>query len=386
MTATPTQTKRARRLPAKFDAPVVQAQILEWVGNGKPLREFCRLPGSPNWRTVYRWRQDDPGFAVRLKVARDSGYDAIAEHALAMADEQPPKVDGRIDPGYVQWKKLQVWTRLQLLAKWSPKKYGEQLAIGGIEDAPPIRLTREERVVRIEALFASVRQPQLPAPSEKDDAALPAQRPQRSDNGARKRVEVAVERDFLDVVPRAWVREAQRRSALLPHQLPPVESIGVAIGRRGTVVVAARHGATWIADLAVADQGRKAVALVCATLTDQAPVVHVEASSRAGVDLCRAMGELGLHVVRVDEERSALAERLRAALDPVRIGAALALPLDTRLLDGADTSFVAAICLALIDTPRRAQLPPMVSGEDADRARQRVHYDVDPTDLGDLLG
>lgn len=41
----------------------------------------------------------------------------------------------RVDPGAVQWHRLQVDTRLKLLACWNPKKYGSKVGIehaGGI--------------------------------------------------------------------------------------------------------------------------------------------------------------------------------------------------------------------------------------------------------------
>ena len=63
------------------------------------------------------------------------GTDALAEQALALIDAEPARVEGRIDPGHVQWRRAQVDTRLKLLACWNPKKYGAktQTTIGNKE-------------------------------------------------------------------------------------------------------------------------------------------------------------------------------------------------------------------------------------------------------------
>ena len=54
-------------------------------------------------------------------------------------------------------RKLQVETRLKLLAKWDPKRYGEKLALGGADDLPPIKtMTDEQLAARVAALQRKV--------------------------------------------------------------------------------------------------------------------------------------------------------------------------------------------------------------------------------------
>lgn len=91
----------------------------------------------PAWRTVYDWRDADPEFAARIARARDSGFDAIAEEALEIADT--PQEGIRVESDASGFKtvredmlghrKLRVETRLKLLAKWSPKRYGERVDV-----------------------------------------------------------------------------------------------------------------------------------------------------------------------------------------------------------------------------------------------------------------
>ena len=81
----------------------------------------------PSWTKVYDWMIKDEQFSERIAQARARGHDAIAETALEIADEPPPSdATGKSDAGYVAWQKNRIWTRMQLLAKWSPKKYGER--------------------------------------------------------------------------------------------------------------------------------------------------------------------------------------------------------------------------------------------------------------------
>ncbi|NYT45129.1 hypothetical protein H0A64_09875 [Alcaligenaceae bacterium] len=86
----------------------------------------------PSWRTVYAWiAKDVDGLAARIAQARELGHDAIAEQCLDIADdEQHDWVNTRkgvlTNDVAIGRAKLQIHTRLQLLAKWNPKKYGEK--------------------------------------------------------------------------------------------------------------------------------------------------------------------------------------------------------------------------------------------------------------------
>lgn len=109
--------------------------IIEWIAEGKPLREFCRQEGRPAFRTVYDWLENDADFSARFTRAREIGADAIAQEALAIADTPiegvRTEIGGKDGPKEVRedmlgHRKLQVETRLKLLAKWFPQKYGDK--------------------------------------------------------------------------------------------------------------------------------------------------------------------------------------------------------------------------------------------------------------------
>lgn len=131
--------------------------ICAQIADGTPLRVICRQGGMPKWRTVYDWLNADPEFAARMERARLLGYDAIAEEALEIADtqqmgERVEKEKGRIvkivQEDMLGHRKLQIETRLKLLAKWHPKKYGEKLTAEHVgADGGAIQFERIERVI-----------------------------------------------------------------------------------------------------------------------------------------------------------------------------------------------------------------------------------------------
>lgn len=137
--------------------------ICAQIAEGVPLRVICRQPGMPKWRTVYDWINTDPEFAESMERARLLGYDAIAEEALEIADthqvgERIEKEKGKIvkvvQEDMLGHRKLQIETRLKLLAKWHPKKYGEKLTqeLTG-PNGGPIQITdmTDEELARIAA-------------------------------------------------------------------------------------------------------------------------------------------------------------------------------------------------------------------------------------------
>ena len=121
------------------------AEIVERLAQGVPLAEICRADDMPGVQTVSDWMSADPEFSVRIARARDIGYDRIAVDALRIADTpiqgiiEVEEADGSVKltkKDAIEHRRLQVDTRLKLLAKWCPKRYGERLQHSGDPDAP----------------------------------------------------------------------------------------------------------------------------------------------------------------------------------------------------------------------------------------------------------
>ena len=104
----------------------LEAQMLaDYVSGGMPLAQACRTL-DVNLMTTYDRMSKWPAFAEMMNKARDAGYDMIAVDCLQIADD---KSRDATDREFVQRSKLRVETRLKLLAKWHPKKYGEKIEI-----------------------------------------------------------------------------------------------------------------------------------------------------------------------------------------------------------------------------------------------------------------
>lgn len=109
-----------------YDAAKHKDEICEWISEGKTLRDYCRQDGKPKYVVIYDWLRDDSDFAERYARAREAGHDVIADEIITIVDQHPPPTaQGSTDSGYVTWQKNRAWTRLQLLAKWNPSRYGE---------------------------------------------------------------------------------------------------------------------------------------------------------------------------------------------------------------------------------------------------------------------
>lgn len=137
-------------------------EICARLADGEPLRQICRDQHMPSWRTVYRWMDARDEFATRIARARELGFDAIAESCLEIADDatndwmektdrEGNAIGWQVNGDHVQRSKLRIETRMKLLAKWSPKKYGEKLQqeIGG-KDGGPIQMVGRIELVSMD--------------------------------------------------------------------------------------------------------------------------------------------------------------------------------------------------------------------------------------------
>lgn len=150
-------------MPNTYQPADYMGAILEWVSEGKTLRAYCKQAGKPSFNVVYKWLREDEQFAADMTLARECGADVIAEEALAIADTQEQAIRTKEGPlgtetvveDALGHRKLRVWTRLQLLAKWNPKKYGDRTTLAGDKDNPliPAQLTDEERAAKIAAIM-----------------------------------------------------------------------------------------------------------------------------------------------------------------------------------------------------------------------------------------
>jgi len=135
-------------------------KICELVSNGVNLRKVCRMEGMPAWRTIYDWVVAHPDFATRLARARELGYEAIAEEALEISNTpvmghkqvMSDKSTYTTVEDMLGHRRLQIETRLKLLAVWDPKKYGNKVQVGGDAENP----VKIEAEVQAENLLSAI--------------------------------------------------------------------------------------------------------------------------------------------------------------------------------------------------------------------------------------
>lgn len=134
--------------PSDFTQEIA-GEICARLSKGEPLAVICRDDHMPAYRTVYDWQKARDTFSASIARAREEGHDNIAADCLSIADDKSgdvkmvgPEGEERevCDTEFVQRAKLRIETRLKLLAKWDPKRYGDKLAhVGGNPEDPPIQ-------------------------------------------------------------------------------------------------------------------------------------------------------------------------------------------------------------------------------------------------------
>lgn len=145
-------------------------RICEDLAQGIPLTQICRelqqegIQVAP--RTVRDWEADEskPEVSAAIARARELGEYALAEQCLEIADDarndwmERAAGDGdekalQFNGEHVQRSKLRIDTRLKLLAKFNPKRWGDKVSqeISGPGGGPVQTVTRvERRIVRPE--------------------------------------------------------------------------------------------------------------------------------------------------------------------------------------------------------------------------------------------
>lgn len=115
-------------------ADSLEAQlIVDFVSTGQTLRAACKDVGV-GYSTIYARMRESERFRELLEDARKVGFEAIAEQCLEIADDSSQDIvyterGERMNGEFVQRSKLRVETRLKLLSKWHPNRYGEKLQV-----------------------------------------------------------------------------------------------------------------------------------------------------------------------------------------------------------------------------------------------------------------
>ena len=169
----PETIKKATRRPAKTPKAKTQAQgspapkknpvgapttynshiasvICMRIAEGESLREIVKTNGMPDRTVVYDWLLRHPEFANQYTRAREEQADTLADEIIAIADEQPEVIavvdkktgaliEHKLDGAFLQWQKNRIEARKWTAMKLKPKKYGDRMAVEGVEGGAAIK-------------------------------------------------------------------------------------------------------------------------------------------------------------------------------------------------------------------------------------------------------
>ncbi|MGE4077391.1 MAG: hypothetical protein AB7F22_17685 [Reyranella sp.] len=137
----------------------IAAKIADYHADGKSVTAISKMPGMPERRVILQWLAEYDEFAEMMRQAKAAYVDALAEECLEIAnnstEDMKPDPDGLgfvVDRTTQQRDKLKIDTRMKLLEKWAPDRYGKGKAAGkggGGPAAAPVKLTDNELARRI---------------------------------------------------------------------------------------------------------------------------------------------------------------------------------------------------------------------------------------------
>ena len=142
---TPVAPKTTGR-PTKFNQQTADL-ICMMLSEGMSLRQILKadtVGALPAQSTIYEWLIRHPLFAEQYARAREEQADTNADEILDIADEMPPEYtdkEGRtsLDATYINWQKNRIEARKWTAAKLRPKKYGDRVALEGVEGGAAIK-------------------------------------------------------------------------------------------------------------------------------------------------------------------------------------------------------------------------------------------------------
>ncbi len=144
----PAPAKKRVGAPSTYSQHIANVICIR-IAEGESLRKILRDEGMPVQSTVYEWLLRHPEFAENYTRAREEQADTLADEIIDIADESPEMneirdkhgdvVDIKIDSGYVAYQKQRIEARKWTAMKLKPKKYGDRVAVEGVEGGAAIK-------------------------------------------------------------------------------------------------------------------------------------------------------------------------------------------------------------------------------------------------------
>ena len=129
--------------PVEYTEDIAE-EVCWRLAHGESLVSICSDDHLPHCATIYRWLIRFPLFCEMYARAREDQADTNADEILAIADQMPPEFTddkGRtyLDQTFIQWQKNRIDARKWTAAKLKPRKYGDRMAVEGVEGGAAIK-------------------------------------------------------------------------------------------------------------------------------------------------------------------------------------------------------------------------------------------------------
>lgn len=119
--------------PTDYNQEIAEI-ILDRLAEGKPMKVICKEEDMPCYMSVLRWQRRHPEFGDLVARAKVDGTHALADECIEIADEK------KSDPAD---RRVRIDTRLRLIGKWNATVYGDKMAVGGADDMPAIKTSKQ---------------------------------------------------------------------------------------------------------------------------------------------------------------------------------------------------------------------------------------------------
>ncbi len=118
--------------------PEIAERVCEGIANGKSLISVLNGDKSlPTYTTIMKWLKDFPDFAENYAHARETSGDYDADKIKDIVDQV---IDKTLDPNAAR---VAIDGLKWNAGKRKPKVYGDKLALGGAEDLPAIKMSKQ---------------------------------------------------------------------------------------------------------------------------------------------------------------------------------------------------------------------------------------------------
>jgi hypothetical protein len=144
-----TPVKKPTGAPTTYNEHIATVICIR-IAEGESLRQILKDEGMPAQSTVYEWLLRHPLFAEQYTRAREEQADTLADEIIHIADEQPDVIavtdkktgaliEHKLDGAFLQWQKNRIEARKWTAMKLKPKKYGDRVAVEGVEGGAAIK-------------------------------------------------------------------------------------------------------------------------------------------------------------------------------------------------------------------------------------------------------